>query len=177
MKFIFFLILLSLELFSYESSTVDCNQIFEQRKSEIKEELLLLEDKKQSIKALKEANEEILAKKEQKLNKLNKSLQAQKEEVLKIKKETLEIYEKNQKLLKEISDTKNSKIAKAYLKMKDSKAGAILDQMNSKKVAIILSHLTPKKIATIMAKMDPINASKVTKILSSKMNIDLNSTK
>ncbi len=174
--YLLILVLFSTMLFA-KNGTVDCNAIFEERKKEIQRDLELLEEKRQSIEALKKANDETLNKKEQFLKKREEKLKIESAKIEAIKKETLDIYEKNRKLLQDMQDTKNNKISQTYSKMKDSKAANILNSMDKTKAAKILSHLAPKKIAKIMAKMNPLIASDITKILSSKMEFDLNSTK
>ena len=176
MKTKLFLVVMSISLFANES-TVDCNQLFDLRKAEILKELQFLEEKEQSLKALKEANEELLVKKELNLEKQQKNIDADLLKAKEAKEKALEIYEKNKKILEDIKLSKNDKLSSAYLKMKDSKAAAILDRMKQEKAAIILSHLSAKKISKIMAKMDPQNASVVTKLLASDMECDLNNTK
>ena len=176
MRLGFVLLLVSMTLYS-KDSTVDCNDIFDLRKKEIARDIETLEQKQQSIQALKDANEELLAKKEFNLRKKYEEVEAKLEEANEAKKAALEVYEKDKKVLEDIKSAKNEKLSNAYLKMKDSKAATILDQMSQEKAAIILSHLTAKKISKIMAKMDPLNASKITKILSKDMKLDTNSTK
>ena len=176
MRFGLLALLLTLSLYSKES-TVDCNQIFDLRKDEISKELEIIEQKRQSLQALKDANEELMAKKEFNLRKKYEEVEAKEAEANEAKKAALEVYEKDKKVLEDIKSAKNEKLSNAYLKMKDSKAATILDQMSQEKAAIILSHLTAKKISKIMAKMNPANASEITKILSSDMKLDLNSTK
>jgi flagellar motility protein MotE (MotC chaperone) len=176
MRLGFVLVLLAMALYS-KDSTVDCNEIFDLRKKEIARDIELLEQKEQSIEALKVANEELIAKKEFNLRKKYDEVEAKLLEANRVKKAALELYEKDKKVLEDIKKAKNEKLSNAYLKMKDSKAATILDQMSQEKAAIILSHLTAKKISKIMAKMNPANASEITKILSKDMKLDTNSTK
>lgn len=149
-----------------ENATVDCNKIFELRKNEIARDLERIDESRQSLQALKNANEELLLKKETQVLAKEEEVKAALQKVEKTKKEALEIYEKNKKMLADIKEAKDDKLSKTYLKMKDAKAAAILDNMQQTEAALILFNLTPKKISKIMAKMDPVNASGITKLLS-----------
>jgi len=166
MRKILFIIVSMMQILSAENATVDCNKIFELRKHEIARDLERIEEQKQSLEALKNANEELILKKETQLLKREEEVKVALELVEKTKKEALVIFEDNKKMLADIKEAKDDKLSKTYLKMKDAKAAAILDNMKDYEAALILFNLTPKKISKIMAKMDPINASVITKLLS-----------
>lgn len=166
MRKILFIIMSMMQILSAENATVDCNKIFELRKHEIARDLERIEEQKQSLEALKNANEELILKKETQLLKREEEVKVALELVEKTKKEALVIFEDNKKMLADIKEAKDDKLSKTYLKMKDAKAAAILDNMKDYEAALILFNLTPKKISKIMAKMDPINASVITKLLS-----------
>ncbi len=163
---ILLLVAIMIGLLVAKSATVDCNKIFELRKQEIYTELERIEEERQSLAALKKANEELLVKKELQLSQREDAIKKELEKVKKIKEEAVSIYDKNEKLLSAIKEAKDDKLSKTYLKMKDAKAAAILDNMKQAEAALILFNLTPKKISKIMAKMDPQNASIITKLLS-----------
>lgn len=166
MKRTFFLITIIISVLFAENATVDCNKIFELRKQEIVKELERIDEQAQSLEALKNANEELLLKKETQLLKKEEEVKAELLKVQTTKDEVLALYEKNKKVLANIKDAKDDKLSQTYLKMKEGKAAAILDNMKQSEAALILFNLTPKKISKIMAKMDPNNASKITKLLS-----------
>ncbi|HIP47092.1 MAG TPA: PDP protein [Campylobacterales bacterium] len=174
MKRTFFLITIIISVLFAENATVDCNKIFELRKQEIVKELERIDEQAQSLEALKNANEELLLKKETQLLKKEEEVKAELLKVQTTKDEVLALYEKNKKVLANIKDAKDDKLSQTYLKMKEGKAAAILDNMKQSEAALILFNLTPKKISKIMAKMDPNNASKITKLLSDGPPFDNN---
>lgn len=174
MKRTFFLITIIISVLFAENATVDCNKIFELRKQEIVKELERIDEQAQSLEALKNANEELLLKKETQLLKKEEEVKAELLKVQTTKDEVLALYEKNKKVLANIKDAKDDKLSQTYLKMKEDKAAAILDNMKQSEAALILFNLTPKKISKIMAKMDPNNASKITKLLSDGPPFDNN---
>ena len=165
-----------ISILSAQKATVDCNKIFELRKQEIAKELERIDEQAQSLEALKNANEELLLKKETQLLKKEEEIKAELLKVEKTKEEALALYEKNKKVLEDIKDVKDNKLSQTYLKMKEGKAAAILDNMEQNEAALILFNLTPKKISKIMAKMDPNNASLITKLLSDGPPFDNNSS-
>ncbi len=176
MKFILMLALLFGTL-TQAKDLVDCNAVFEQRKGEILRELDRLDEEQQAFELYKEAQRALIDKKEKKLSQKLAEVNATLQKVTATKKEIVDLYEKNKKLLEEIKKAKDDKITASYLKMKDSKAAAILDAMPQPEAARILFNLTPKKIAKVMAKMDPDIASKVTELLVKGPPFDSNLTK
>lgn len=176
MKFILMLALLFGTL-TQAKDLVDCNAVFEQRKGEILRELDRLDEEQQAFELYKEAQRALIDKKEKKLSQKLAEVNATLQKVTATKKEIVDLYEKNKKLLEEIKKAKDDKITASYLKMKDSKAAAILDAMPQPEAARILFNLTPKKIAKVMAKMDPDIASKVTELLIKGPPFDSNLTK
>jgi flagellar motility protein MotE (MotC chaperone) len=178
--FILILLFISNVFAEYNSTTtatIDCNQIFELRKQEILTELRRVDEREQSFLALKDAQNELLEKKElyikQKQNDLNATLQKIEDEKDAIRK----LKEKNEQLLNDIKKAKDDKLTKTYQKMKDSKAAQILNISKIEDSAKILFNLSAKKSAKIMAKMEPDIASKITKLLDSGPPFDKNSTK
>ncbi len=162
---------------AWAQSVVDCNKIFEERKSELLRLMDRLDEEEQSFEIYKDAQNALLEKKKQKLDEKLKEVNATLKKVQNTKRQIVELYDKNKKLLEEIKKAKDDKITGAYLKMKDSKAAAILDAMPRVRAAKILFNLTPKKISKVMAKMDPDIASEVTALLTKGPPFDLNRTK
>ena len=161
----------------YAKNLVECNEIFEQRKSEILRAMDRLDDQQQSFELYKEAQNNLLEKREKKITKKLQEVNATLQKVEKTKKEVVKLYQEKKHLLEEIKKAKDDKITAAYLKMKDSKAASILDDMPKSRAAKILFNLTPKKISKVMAKMDPIIASDVTELLLKGPPFDNNLTK
>jgi len=176
MKKIVFLLVIMIGQLIAENATVDCNKIFELRKQEILKELERIDEQEQSLEALKNANEELLLKKETQLAEKEAEIKNELEKVQKTKEEAVALYEKNKKVLADIKDAKDDKLSQTYLKMKENKAAAILDKMEQGEAALILFNLTPKKISKIMAKMNPTNASTITKLLSDGPPFDKNAS-
>ena len=166
MKIILLFLAIMIQTLFAENSSVDCNKIFDLRKHEIARDLERIEEQKQSLEALKNANAALLLKKETQLLEREEEVKLALELAEKTKKEALVVFEDNKKMLASIKEAKDDKLSKTYLKMKDAKAAAILDNMKQHEAALILFNLTPKKISKIMAKMDPNNASGITKLLS-----------
>ncbi len=174
-----YLFLISLFLISLQAKTdlIDCDKIFEQRKDEILREMERIDERQQEFEAYQEASKSLMEQKNQKLSLKLDELNATLTKVENTKKEVLQLYEDNKKILKEIKNAKDDKISATYLKMKDKKAATILDNMPRDKAAQILFTLTPKKISKIMAKMNPVYASEVTLLLKSGPPFDQNLTK
>lgn len=170
------LVFVIVNLYSADSKLIDCDKVFEARKDEMLRELERIEHRQEEFEALQEATNSFMNQKKKKIlanmNELNATLQ----KVENTKKDVLDLYEKNKKLLEDINNIKDNKISETYLKMKDKKAAAILDKMPKVEAANILFHLTAKKISKIMARMDPVIASSVTLILKKGPPFDKNVT-
>ncbi len=160
-----------------KTSLIDCDQIFDQRKDEILREMERIDERQQEYEAYQEASKALMEQKNQKLSLKLDELNATLTKVENTKKEVIQLYEDNKKILEEIKNAKDDKISATYLKMKDKKAATILDNMPRDKAAKILFTLTPKKISKIMAKMNPVYASEVTLLLKAGPPFDRNSTK
>lgn len=161
---------------SQNSKLIQCNTIFEQRKSEIVSQIRELDDKKQSLDLLQKAADDLfnrrenkLKEKEQDLNNQLKSMQAKEESMKKdfnereanIKK----LIAKNEELIRTIQEESDNKIAQTYAKMKDSKAAAILNDLPNSQAAGILFLLKTQEMGKILAKMQPQKAAELTELL------------
>lgn len=151
---------------NYADSTTDCTAVFEERKSELIEEIEKIDEARQANEALKAANDALY---EKKLKYLQKE-QAKNEDILRqIKDENEKLAKKNKEnkeLIASINDIKNNKLSETYNKMKDGSAAAIMESMERGEAANILFTLPPKKVSKIMAKMDPTIASELTVLLT-----------
>ena len=159
MKTIFFI--LSLVLFSYAGS-VDCNQIFESRKSELLKDIEKIDEARQSFEALKAATNALFEKQKIHIEEENRRLDVKKEELSQKQKHIEELIAKNKKLLDLIKNAKNDKLSETYTKMKDSAAASVFEDMDTVQATSIIFTLPAKKISKILAKMDPQKASKIT---------------
>jgi len=167
LKIFILLHLLLASLLSLETSDklFECTEIFKERKSELLVELERIDEQKQALSALQIATEELLKKKETRLN--------EKEEV--VDKKLLEIKEKedsikqmltkNEGILEELKNIKMDKIGQTFAKMKEASAAAILSDMENEEAASILSSLKPKTVGKILSKMEPKKASDLTLLL------------
>jgi flagellar motility protein MotE (MotC chaperone) len=153
-----------LPMFVY-ANVVDCNKIFEERKSELIREIDKIDDRQQAFEALKSATNSLLDKKEQMISQKQAEVNATLENISQKEKNIEDLIKKNKKLLADIKEAKDDKIAQMYVKMKDGPAAAILENMEPSDACNILFNLQAKKMASIMAKMDPIKASKITQLL------------
>ncbi len=163
---LFFFTFTSLIALQTSDRLFDCTEIFKERKSELLIELERIDEQKQALSALKSATEELLIKKENRLN--------QREEV--VDKKLLEIttkedsiktmLQRNEEVLKETKSNKMDKIAQTFAKMKAGAAANILSDMDAKEAASILSSLKPKTVGKILTKMDAKKASELTLLLA-----------
>jgi len=162
--------------FSYGAS-VDCTQVFEDRKSELIKEVDNIDEARQSFEALKDATNSLFDKQQQKMLSDQKTLKDKKDELNKKQKYIEELIAKNQKLIDTIKGLKNDKITETYTKMKDSAAASIFENLSTNEASSILFTLPAKKISKVMAKMDPAKASKITVRLQAGPPFDINQTK
>jgi len=154
-------LIISLVIFSYASS-VDCNQIFESRKSELLQDIEKIDEARQSFEALKAATNALFDKQKKHIEKENKELAEKKMKLAAKKKQIEELIAKNQKLLDIIKGAKDDKMSETYSKMKDSAAASIFEDLSAEEASSILFTLPANKISKILAKMDPRKASSVT---------------
>ena len=155
--FIFFLTL--------SAQTVDCTNVFEDRKEELLKEVEKIDEQRQSFEALQAATNSLFDKQKEQLEKERVDLNATLREISLKEENIKKMIEENQKLLKTIDGAKNDKISETYSKMKDSAAAAILEEMSVDESAAVIFTLQAKKVSKIMAKMSPKKASKITQRL------------
>jgi flagellar motility protein MotE (MotC chaperone) len=168
MKFLLLFLLTFSSLFSLQTSEklFECTEIFKERKSELLVELERIDEQKQALDALKAATEELLKKKETKVNRqeelVNKKLAeaTQKEESIK------KMLKRNEEVLKKIKSSKMDNIAQTFSKMKAAAAAGILSDMDVNEAVDILSSLKPKTVGKILTKMDAKKASELTTLLT-----------
>jgi len=147
------------------SETIDCTQVFEQRKSELLKEIEKIDEARQSFEALQAATNTLFDKQKAKLDGRRDDLNATMKEIAKKEDSIKNMLEENKKLLEAINGAKNDKISETYSKMKDSAAAGILSELSTTEAAAVLFTLQAKKVSKIMAKMDPKKASKITQRL------------
>jgi flagellar motility protein MotE (MotC chaperone) len=144
----------------------DCTQIFKERKSELLVELERIDEQKQALSSLKIATEELLKKKEIRLEQKEEIVDRKLNEIT-IKEESIKkMLKRNEKVLKEIKNLKMDKIAQTFSKMKAGSAASILSDMDAQEAASILSSLKPKTVGKILTKMDSQKASVLTLLLA-----------
>ncbi|MBL0687505.1 MAG: PDP protein [Sulfurospirillum sp.] len=147
------------------AQTIDCTQIFEERKLELLKEIEKIDEARQSFEALQGATNALFDKKQAKIDSQTNDLNITMSEI-KIQEEDIKkMIEENSMLLETISDIKNNKISETYSKMKDSAAAAIFEEMSVDESAAVIFTLEAKKVSKIMAKMEPEKASKITQRL------------
>jgi len=167
-RYIIILFIYVLSSYALETSDrlFECTEIFKERKSELLVELERIDEQKQALSALKTATEELLKKKEKKLNIQEEELNKKLEKVTQKEKNIKDMLAKNEKVLKDIKSTKMDKIAQTFAKMKPASASGILSGMDNKEAAAILQSLKPKVVGKILSKMDPSKASELTLLLA-----------
>jgi len=166
MKLILFLIIPFI-LFAEVNKTklINCYEIFEQRRATL--ELLIdkINEEKQAFIALKDANMNLIKKREAKLKQKEKEINNTLEKIAKLKKENEQLVNKYKKILNEIKNTTNSKLIQSYAKMRAGNAAKILQEMDINHSLNILYQLSPKTLSKILSKMDSSKAA----ILSQKL--------
>ena len=151
--------------FLFAEKTIDCNQVFDERREELLRELERIDESRQAFEAFKSATNAFLDKRESKVK-------AKESEVTDILNETKDreehikkMLEENKKMLEEIKKAKDNKIGETFAKMKASKAAPILDEMKASKASAILFNLNPKILGKLLSKMDPSKASTVVNLI------------
>ncbi len=147
------------------AETVDCTQVFEERKSELLKEIEKVDEARQSFEALQAATNALFDKQKAKLDEQRDDLNATMRKIANKEENIKKMLEENKQLLETINGAKNNKISETYSKMKDSAAAGILSELNTTEAAAVLFSLKAKKVSKIMAKMDPKKASKITQRL------------
>ena len=168
MRLIVLLIITLTSLMAIQTSDrlFDCTEIFKERKSELLVELERIDEQKQALSALKTATEELLKKKEQRLNQKEEVVDKKLQEITQKENTIKKMLEKNEEVLKETKSIKMDKIAQTFAKMKAGSAANILSDMDAQEAASILSSLKPKTVGKILTKMDPKKASELTLLLA-----------
>ncbi len=144
----------------------DCTEIFKERKSELLVELERIDEQKQALSALKAATEELLKKKESRLNQKEEEVDSKLLVITTKETNIKKMLSRNEIVLKELKSAKMSKIAQTFAKMKAGAASNILSDMDVNEAATILASLKPKTVGQILTKMDPKKASELTLILA-----------
>lgn len=159
------------------SKILECNAVFEARKSEIQDSLTLLNERMQGLEAYRNATQNLLDQRESKIKsqevaleeKIKQIQDAQKKEAQRLegeKKNIQDLIAQNEALLKSIQTASNNKVAKTFSGMKDSKAAPIIAELEDSEAAEILTSLAPSEMAKILAKMDPKRAAELTKVIT-----------
>jgi len=167
MKIFILLHLLLASLLSLETSDklFECTEIFKERKSELLVELERIDEQKQALSALQIATEELLRKKESRLNEKEAIVDKKLSEIREKENSIKKMLAKNEETLQDLKSIKMDKVAQTFAKMKDASAAAILSDMDNKEAATILSSLKPKTVGKILSKMDAKKASDLTLLL------------
>ena len=166
MKLLLFL-LLPFILFAEVNKTklINCYEIFEQRRASLEFLIDKISEEKQAFIALKDANMNLIKKREEKLNKKEAQIQQTLQKIENLKKQNEALLKKYQKILQEIKKTTNSKLIQSYAKMRAGNAAKILQEMDINHSLNILYQLSPKTLSKILSKMDSTKAA----ILSEKL--------
>lgn len=149
-----------------KEQVVDCNIVFEQRKSEILRELEKIDEQQQALQALQSATQNILDQKEADLKKREAAIETAKKEIALKEENVAKMLKKNENVLKQIKTATQSKVGTTYTAMKDSKSAAILESMSSSEAAEILYGLDTKIVSKILAKMNPQKAAELTQLIT-----------
>jgi flagellar motility protein MotE (MotC chaperone) len=147
------------------AETVDCTQVFEERKSELLKEIEKIDEARQSFEALQAATNALFDKQKEKLDEQRNDLNTTMIKITNKEENIKKMLKENKQLLETINGLKNDKISETYSKMKDSAAAGILSELNTTEAAAVLFSLKAKKVSKIMAKMNPKKASKITQRL------------
>ena len=148
------------------SKLINCYEVFEERRAELEFQVEQIEEQRQAFIALKNASMNLLKKKELKIDKKLKEVNATLQKIEKLKKEKEALVKEYKKILKEIKKAETSKLVQSYAKMRAGNAAKILQEMDMNVSLSILSKLSPKVLSKIFSKMD----SKKAAILSEKLS-------
>lgn len=156
-----------LPLFAAENKRelIDCNIIFEQRKSEIIQEIERIDEQQQALQALQSATQNVLDQKEADLKKREIALNNAQKEMEEREAKITRLLKRNEEVLKQIRGATQSKVGETYAGMKDSKSAAILETLPEVEAAEILFALDTKVMSKILAKMTPQKAATLTQLL------------
>ena len=167
MKFLITIVFFYSSIFALETSDklFECTEIFKARKSELLIELERIDEQKQALDALKSATEELLKQKEAKVTYEAEVVEVKRKEIAQMEANAKAILQKNEDVLKEISDIKMDKVAQTYSKMKPAASASILSEMDVNEAAKILQSLKPI-VGKILTKMDSKKSSEITRVLA-----------
>ena len=157
------ILLLSTLLFA--EKTIDCNQVFDERREELLRELERIDESQQAFEAFKSATNALLDKREEKVKAKEAEVSAILDETKDREEHIQKMLDENKKMLEEIKKAKDNKIGETFAKMKASKAAPILDEMKASKASAILFNLDPKTLGKLLSKMDPSKASTVVNLI------------
>lgn len=163
---LFILTFTSLMAIQTSDRLFDCTEIFKERKSELLVELERIDEQKQALSALKIATEELLLKKEGRLNQKEEVVDRKLNEITTKEDSIKKMLKRNEEVLTQTKNLKMDKVAQTFAKMKPAASANILSDMDTKEAASILSSLKPKTVGKILTKMDSKKASELTLILS-----------
>ncbi len=151
-------------LFAIEATEriFECTKIFEERKGELLVELERLDEQRQALDALKTATDELLNKKEVRLQKQQSDVDMKLAEAKEREENIQKMLDENKKVLNDLKNAKMNSISQTYAKMKAGAAAQILNDMNVSEASKILASLKPKTVGKILSKMDPKKASDIT---------------
>ena len=147
------------------AETIDCTQIFENRKVELLREVEKIDEARQSFEALQAATNALFEKQKSALKEKESALAKTKEQIDAKEKQIALMLEENKKLLDQVQAKKNDKLDETYIKMKDAAAAAIVEKLPVHEGAFIMFGLPAKKVSQILAKMNPQIASEITQQL------------
>ena len=167
-KYLVLVIFFYMSVFAFEKSEklFECTEIFKARKGELLIELERIDEQKQALEALKNATEDLLKQKEAKISYEAEIVESKRVEILEKELSIKSMLQKNEDILKRISDTKLNKIAQTFSKMKPAASANILSDMDKEDAVLILQSLKPKIVGKILTKMDAKKASQLTLLLA-----------
>jgi flagellar motility protein MotE (MotC chaperone) len=147
------------------AETIDCTQVFEERKTELLKEVEKIDEARQSFEALQAATNALFEKQRSVIKEKENAIEKTKQAIDDKEKKIALMLEENKKLLELIDSKKNGKVDETYTKMKEASAAAILEKLPLHEAAAIIFSLPAKKISQIFAKMDAQKASEITQRL------------
>jgi flagellar motility protein MotE (MotC chaperone) len=156
----------SLSALQTSEKLFECTKIFEERKGELLIELERIDEQRQSLEALKIATDDILKKKQKRLDAQEIEVNAIIADTKKREKNIQTLMNEIKKTLETIKALKMEKVGHVYAKMKSASAASILSSMKVEEAGKILTTLKPKVVGKILAKMDAKKASELTSYIT-----------
>ncbi|RDU57870.1 MotE family protein [Helicobacter sp. MIT 99-5507] len=147
------------------SNVIDCNIIFEQRKSELINQLREIEEQKRLMTTLYNQQQAQNDKKLQELELKEQKVESLLKEVKDKEQEIRDLIKQNEEILANIQNVNSEKISQTYSQMRDSKAAPIIENMPLKDAAELLYSMQAKDMGKILSKMTPQRAAKLTEML------------